>query len=202
MGIMTRVIKIFMADIHGVMDHLEDQELLLKQHLRDMEDAVSTREAGLQIKVAELKQARQEHDRFLKQSEVLEHDLAVAIKKNKDDIAKMLIKKIKPLNDLRHDIAQQIRSLDEEIAELKDHLDQQKLKYAQIKHRALKYCRLSRSEVRQNDISDMFVNTSSAEPSDEETELELLKRKEALGLTARLPARLRPVGDYAPEGRA
>jgi phage shock protein A len=181
MGIMTRVVKIFRADIHGVMDQLEDQGLLLKQHLRDMEDALNAGEARLQKKIAARKQAQLEHDKFRQQTEALEHDLAVAVKKNKDDIARMLIKKVKPLDDLRKDIAQQIKTLDEEITALKDHLDQQHLKYAQIKHRAVEYCHLSRSQARQKDLSDVPAGTGS-ELSEQEIELELLKRKEALGL--------------------
>jgi phage shock protein A len=47
MGILTRIVRICKADIHGVMDHIEDQGLLLKQHLRDMEKALSEKEAGL-----------------------------------------------------------------------------------------------------------------------------------------------------------
>ena len=47
MGIMTRVVKIFKADIHGVMDQLEDPSLLLKQHLRDMEEALNEKEVKL-----------------------------------------------------------------------------------------------------------------------------------------------------------
>lgn len=183
MGIMTRVVRIFRADIHAVMDQLEDHSLLFKQHLRDMEDALIAGEAGLQRKVAARKQARQEHDKLLQQTELLERDLAVAIKKGKDDIARMLIKKLKPLNELRNDIAQHISALKEEIAELKDHLNRQKLKYAQIKHRALRYCRRSRYQAPWNDVSDMPVNTFLGELSEEEIELELLKCKEALGFT-------------------
>jgi phage shock protein A len=186
MGIMTRVVKIFKADIHGVMDQLEDQGLLLKQHLRDMEEALSSGEARLQTKIAARKQAQLEHDNFRQQTEALEHDLEVAVKKNKDDIARMLIKKVKPLDDLRKDIAQHIRTLDEEIAALQDQLDQQHLKYAQIKHRALEYCHHSRSRARRKDLSDVPVGTSS-ELSEEEIELELLKRKEAMAYTEPVP---------------
>ncbi len=188
MGIMARVIKIFKADMHGVMDQLEDQGLLLKQYLRDMEDALSAKEAELKRKIASRSQAQQEHDKFLRQIEALEDDLKVAINKNKDDIARMLIKKIKPLNDLRNDIAQHIRTLDEEIAGFKDHLGQLQLKYEQIKHRAVEYCHQTRAQVRQKDVSDMLVNNSLGELSEEEIELELLKRKAALGFTELVPS--------------
>jgi hypothetical protein len=43
MAILARIIRLFKADIHGVMDQIEDQGLLLKQHLRDMEDSLVQR---------------------------------------------------------------------------------------------------------------------------------------------------------------
>jgi len=188
MAIMTRVVKIFKADIHGVMDQLEDQGLLLKQHLRDMEDALSVEEANLKRKIAARKQAQQEHEKILHQTQALEQDLAIAIKKNKDDIARMLIKKIKPLDDLRHDIAGHIRSLDEEMAALKDLLEQQQLKYGQIKHRAGEYYRQTRNQDWHKDLSDMLAENNGGELSREEIELELLKRKEALGFAESAPS--------------
>ena len=190
MAIMTRVVKIFKADIHGVMDQLEDQGLLLKQHLREMEDALSAGEANLKKKIAARTQAQQEHEKILHQTQALEQDLALAIKKNKDDIARLLIKKIKPLDDLRHDIVRHIRSLDEEMAALKDLLEQQQLKYGQIKHRAGEFYRQTRSQDWQKDLSDMLAKDNAGELSREEIELELLKRKEALGLAESAPSAL------------
>ena len=37
MGIMSRMLRLWKADLHGVMDQLEDKALVLKQYLREME---------------------------------------------------------------------------------------------------------------------------------------------------------------------
>ena len=50
MGILSRFFRICKSDIHGVMDLLEDRELLLKQHIRDMETALADDRAGLNRK--------------------------------------------------------------------------------------------------------------------------------------------------------
>ena len=105
MGIMTRVVRIFKADVHGVMDQLEDQGLLLKQHLRDMAEALRANEVKLNKMKILRKQAQQEYVKYQQQSQTLEQDLVVAIRKNKDEIARMLIRKIKPLDSLRDEIA-------------------------------------------------------------------------------------------------
>ncbi len=83
MGITTRLIRIFKADIHGVMDQFEDKGLLLKQYLRDMEDALSEKETGLRKVTVACTQARQEDENYGLEFEKLEHDLMSALKKDR-----------------------------------------------------------------------------------------------------------------------
>ena len=180
MGIMTRVVKIFKADIHGVMDQVEDQELLLKQHLRDMEEALSLKEVKLNKMFVSRKQAQQEYDKYNRQSEALEQDLTIAIQKNKNDIARMLIRKIKPFNSLRDELASHIRTLDENISHCQDHFDQQRLHYEQLKHRSIKFFHKTQRQEWQDNMSKMVPGGQYEDLSEEEIELELLKRKEAL----------------------
>lgn len=181
MGIMTRVVRIFKADVHGVMDQLEDQGLLLKQHLRDMAEALSLKEVKLNKMVVSRKQAQQEYDKYQQQSQALEPDLAVAIRKNKDEIARMLIRKIKPLDSLRDEIADRISNLDEEISYYRDHLDQQRLQYDRLKHRSVEYFHKTPPHGWRNDQSEIVPQGEFGELSKAEIDLELLKRKEALG---------------------
>ena len=182
MGIMTRVVKIFKADIHGVMDQLEDQDLLLKQHLRDMEAALNLKEVKLNKMFVSRKQVQQEYDRYKHQSEALELDLAVAIQKNKDDIARTLIRKLKPLNSLGDELDGRRKTLDEDISHYKDHLDQQRLRYEQLKHRSVEYFHKTQMPERHNDLPAIVADDQYGTLFEEEIELELLKRKEALGV--------------------
>ena len=97
MAMLTRIFQLVEADIHGVMDQIEDQGLLLKQHLRDMEESLAQKEAKLKQMCFARDQARQDYEKGIKESNNLEQDLEVAIRKDRDDIARILIKKIKPL---------------------------------------------------------------------------------------------------------
>ena len=181
MGIMTRVVRIFKADVHGVMDQLEDQGLLLKQHLRDMAEALSLKEVKLNKMLVSRKQVQQEYDKYKQQSILLEQDLVVAVRKNKDEIARMLIRKIKPLDSLQDEIAVCIRNLDQEISYYRDHLDQQRLHYDRLKHRSMDYFHKTSIDGWQKDQAEIDHAAKYGELSEEEIELELLKRKEALG---------------------
>ena len=180
MGIATRIVKIFKADLHGVMDQLEDQDLLLKQYLRDMEEALNLKDAKLAKKIALRNQVQKEHDKYDQQYRTLDHDLTVAVQKGKDDIARMLIRKTKPLGNLCDELAGQVATLDEEISQFKEHLSEQRLQYEQLKIRSAEYFHRTEMRVREKDVLDIIPNNIPGELSEDEIELELLKRKEAL----------------------
>ena len=180
MAILTRLMKLFKADIHGVMDQLEDQGLLLKQHIRDMEESLGQKEARLKKMLISRDLAQQDHDKSKKETENLEQDLKVAINKERDDIARMLIKKLKPLAKIQEERQHHINTLNQEITHFNHTLEQQHLQYEQLKQNARTY--FHRKE--QNGLEQTFTaigpNRISQEVSEEEVELELLQRKEML----------------------
>ena len=180
MGIANRIVKIFKADIHGVMDQLEDQGLLLKQYLRDMDEALNQKEAKLARKIALRNQAQKDHVKYDQQYQTLDHDLTVAVQEGKDNLARMLIRKTKPLGSLCDELAGQVATLDEEISQLKAHLSEQRLQYEQLKIRSAEYFHRTQMRVREKDMLDIIPNNTPGELSEDEIELELLKRKEAL----------------------
>lgn len=45
MGVLSRVVRLCKADLHGVMDQMEDKDPLLRQHLREMEAAMADQQA-------------------------------------------------------------------------------------------------------------------------------------------------------------
>lgn len=180
MGIMTRFVRIFKADIHGVMDQFEDKGLLLKQYLRDMEQSLEQKEIRLNKMVASRNQARRECVRYSQEIQKLDQDIEAAIKKNKDDIARLLIKKLRPLSELRDGLQHHLNMLDQEVSGLQDCISRQRVQYDQLKHRATEYFRNAEQNEWEKARSIVSARGSSEEISEEEIELELLQRKEAL----------------------
>jgi len=180
MAIITRIVKIFKADIHGVMDQLENRGLLLKQHLRDMEEALNHKEAKHKKMTALHNQGQKDLSGYKQQWEALDQDVTVAVRKNKDDIARMLIRKMKPLENLSDELARHLKMLDEEMIELNRHLQQQRLKYEQLKYRTTEYLQKTQMQRWEKDVIDPVSNDGFEELADQEIELELLKRKDAL----------------------
>lgn len=180
MAILTRIIQLFKADIHGVMDQLEDQGLLLKQHLRDMEESLVEKEMELKKMRIALDQARQDHQKGEKETGNLEQDLQVAIKKDRDDIARMLIKRLKPLSRLQSERRNHIDRLNHEIDQFNAVIEQQRIQYQQLRQKAVEFFYRQEKRKWEPIWPSAQAGPRLHELSEEEVELELLQRKEAL----------------------
>jgi phage shock protein A len=180
MAILTRIFQQFKADVHGVMDQLEDQGLLLKQHLRDMEEALVQKEAQLNKMGIARDQAQQALQNGEKELDSLESDLEAAIKKDRDDIARLLIKKLKPLTRIQAERRNHIDLLNHEMGQFKENLAQQRMQYEELKQKAAAYFHRTENQSWEEPWSAAQSGFSVHELSEEEVELELLQRKEAL----------------------
>jgi phage shock protein A len=177
MAIMSRIVRIFRADIHGVMDQLEDQGLLLKQYLREMAEELTIKEAGLTDLRAARTQFGRDRERLSREIEQLEDDVTAAVTRDKDDIARMLIRKQKSLTASRNEIDRQLENLDEEIREGSETVESQGLAYEELKAKAVDF--MHRTQKRDWYEASALAGVG-ASPSDEEVELELIRRKAAL----------------------
>jgi phage shock protein A len=180
MGIFTRIVRICKADIHGVMDQLEDQGLLLKQYLRDMEKALFQKEARLKKMVTSRRQAQQEQKKYNQEIEKIEQDLTAAIQKDKDDIARLLIRKLKPMTDHKDELQRHTEVLDQEIVQLQESVEKQRLQYEQFQLKSREFAHKAEQQEWETRLSSIIPNSITKEIPEEEVELELLQRKEAV----------------------
>ncbi len=181
MGIATRFIRLCKADIHGVMDHMEDKGLLLKQCLRDMEEELDSKEARLAALNISRQDAKREQERLEREAEKLEQDLDLALDKDKDDIAKMLLRKLKPLRSHLDEFSVHAMEIEQEQAALKEELTAQQHEYDRLKLKAGRHFHEAEQErFRSERGTAPMAYADFADDSEEaEIELELLQRKEA-----------------------
>jgi phage shock protein A len=180
MSIMTRFVRLWKADIHGVMDQMEDKRLLLNQHLRDMETALERKDADLKALIRSRGNARAELEKIAKEAVKLNDDLNAAIQKDRDDIARFLIKKLRPVSRRQEELEAHIQGLDRDITRVQECLETQKMTCDSIRMKADAYFRKSEQNSWQNDFPDIFPEAWRDEASEEEIELELLRRKDAV----------------------
>jgi phage shock protein A len=180
MNIITRLIRLFKADIHSIIDQLEDKRLLLKQYFRDMEDALEQKEARLKKLKASRNQIKREEEKYNREIGNLEQELMTAIHKTEDDIARLLIKKLQSLTNHREELRNYLEILEYRSSQLENCIAEQQLRYKQLRLRAEEYVRREKHEQWTKIPFPMLPFSSIREPSEEEIELELLQRKEAL----------------------
>ncbi len=180
MGIMTRFIKLCKADIHGVMDQLEDKDLLLRQSLREMEEELGRKQAEYDKMIASNSRMKQEFGKYSEEIEKSEKDLATAIEKDRDDIAKFIIRKLKPVVSHKEELGRRIETMDDEISGFKECLETQQRQYEQVRLKSEAFFRKKEHAKWDGKFSGIVQCAASMEPSDEEVELELLRRRESL----------------------
>ncbi len=180
MGILTRMLTLWKADLHGVMDQIEDKPLLLKQYLREMEADLQRKAARLEWLARTGVQLQRDVDARERESVKLEEDLDLALRKEKDDIARMLIRKGNAQRSAREALRRQIQSVEEERRQLAETVARQRLQYDQLKIKAATAGRQADQSGREQTGSACPAEPAWAPPGEEEIELELIRRKEAL----------------------
>jgi len=180
MTILSRISRLCKADLHGVMDQIEDKGLLLKQYLREMESALKEKQTRQSQMIQTCRQIQRDLSQQNLERGILEKELELAVRKNRDDIARMLIRKRRMLQACCDGMQRQLQRIEAEGAQLTEILNQQQLQYQELKVKAAEYCRWTEQRPFAEASEVMAESGFSSPPTEEEIELELLQRKEAL----------------------
>jgi len=180
MGIMTRMLRLCKADVHGVMDQLEDKALLLKQYLREMESSLAQKERQLTALSQYHTSMSRQIARHKEEMDKLEEDLTLAVQKEKDDIARMLIRRRRTLESACRHLQGRIETLTQEESALAATVADQRLQYDTLKTKAATCCPHTADSQFPRQTDPVLGEWAAAEPKEEEIEIELLQRKDAL----------------------
>ena len=124
MPIITRLGRLFRADLHAVLDHIEEPAALLRQAVREMEDALEQDGQRLQLlrhELAELDERSAELDRSAIE---LDEDLDICLTARQDELARGLIRRRlerQGLGKRLHKRRQQTRTAADKLAGQVDH---------------------------------------------------------------------------------
>ena len=180
MGVLSRMLRLCKADLHGVMDQLEDKSLLLKQYLREMETSLKQKETRLEQLDQTCGQIRRDLEQRDRESQNLEKDLDLAVRKQKDEIARMLIRKRRTIQGGCAQLQRQLELMTEEKGRIAETLEQQRLEYDRLKVKTAAFCRQAEQQAFETPTAAVDAAFAWQAPSEEEIELELLQRKEAV----------------------
>lgn len=168
---MTRLLK---ADVHGLLDRLEEPEALLRQAVRDMEEELARREARLDAVRSEADRACQRAGRLAEEEGELDRQLDLCLSSGKEDLARGVVRRKLESARLR-------KAFDARVAEstaagerLARELDEGREKLADVRRRMELF-------VTEPVATDADPATRQAPVTDDDVEIALLRELEKRG---------------------
>ena len=179
MGIVARLLRLCQADLHGLLDQIEDRELLLNHYLREMAAALVRTKTQLEGRDACRARMMRELAAHRDKVRALEDDIALAVARGREDIARKLIRAVLPRRQSLEALHARLEQLRDEARAGQDAYARQVTAYEQISRRAKVIAN------RQQTDGDVPAdrerpNGPENQAGDAEIELELIRHKEAL----------------------
>ncbi len=201
MKFLDRALRLIRADAHGVMDQLEENSLLLKQHLREAEVEITRKRIRVEALEEEERQIAEESARLEGQLGQLDEDVELALAGDKEDLARFAVKRLLPVRGALQNLRERGETIQRERERVASRLSEQQEQFEELRRDVgVRLAAAQRERAAQAagagcgatlDADSVLVG-KRASASDEEVELELLRRR---GLT-------NPTGDIAIEGSA
>lgn len=136
MTLLTRVSRLFQADLHAVLDQIEEPEVLLRQSIREMEEALDLDQHQLKLLQQEQRQlgARQaEIDQALKD---LEQQLDICFDSGQDELAHNMVRRKLETQRLASLLGQKRQQMDDHCASLAQRIGENRARLEQMRQKA------------------------------------------------------------------
>ena len=136
MALISRVSRLFTADVNAVLDRIEEPDVLLKQSIREMEDAVVKGEQHLNWLRHEVRQLETKRDAGIDALHEFDSELDICFEAGEEELARTLVKrKLTEERDNKAAVAQ-LDSVTSAIVDLDATLADQRDKLAEMQHNA------------------------------------------------------------------
>jgi len=136
MALITRVARLFRADFHAVLDRIEEPDVLLRQAIREMEEALGADEHRLRM-------LNQEQEQLLARSRELdqalhdiEEELDICFAAGKDELARPLVRRKLEAQRLGNQLARRRESLQQARAALEARLQDNRCQLENMRQKA------------------------------------------------------------------
>lgn len=136
MTLIARISKLFQADMHAVLDKIEEPEMLLKQAIREMGEAVANQEQTICLCQNERQQLTNNQAQLLESLSDLEEKLALCFKSDKDDLARLMIKRKLETQQSQSLLTEKLTALVEKISRLNQQLTENQAQLASMQQKA------------------------------------------------------------------
>ncbi len=136
MALITRVSRLFQADLHAVLDRIEEPDVLLRQAVREMEDELAKDEQRMALLRHEQQQFITRQADMENNLQEIEEELDLCFRSGKDDLARALVKRKLEVLQLQKSLVRRKRELDQASAVLKTRLDENRERLTSMRQKA------------------------------------------------------------------
>lgn len=136
MALITRVTRLFTADVHAVLDRIEEPEVVLKQAIREMAEEVAGGEQRFRWLGAEQQQLEQSLNGSDDAIAALDSELDLCFEAGEEDLARSLVKRKLVAEQQHKQISQQLDVIQRDHDVLEATLAEQGQQLAEMQQKA------------------------------------------------------------------
>jgi phage shock protein A len=136
MALITRVSRLFRADLHAVLDRIEEPEILLRQAVREMEEDLDRDQQRLRLLVHEQQQLTSRFHQIHGELDRTETELDVCFDSGKEDLARSLVRRRLEAQQLRSYLEQRQASLERSLAQLRSRVQENRSRLEAMRQKA------------------------------------------------------------------
>lgn len=136
MPLITRVSRLFRADLHAVLDRIEEPDVLLRQAVREMEEELVHDEQRARVLKHEYGQLTVRQTELERSLDEIEEELTVCFEAGEDDLARALIRRKLEAQRYAKFLSRKRDSLEESLGSLKARLDGNRARLDSMRQKA------------------------------------------------------------------
>ena len=136
MAIMTRVTRLFRADVHAVLDRMEEPDVLLRQALREMEEEVAQHAQFLRARELERRQAQARLDAVTTTQAEIAGQLDLCFAAGNEALARTLLRRRLEGERMSRHLSLRLAALDQLIVERRAQLEEQRRRLEATRQKA------------------------------------------------------------------
>lgn len=173
MALINRISRLFQADMHAVLDQIEEPETLLRQAIREMQENLAQQESQIKLAEHELQQLTKQQQDISRSLTELDDQLVICFKSDKDELAHGLVKRKLEIKRLQKIVTDRISSSQQQIKQRVKKQQEQQQQLASMQQKADIF-----SQQQSSSTTYSNSDTSSFSISEEQVEVAFLQEKQ------------------------
>ena len=136
MALINRMSRLFTADVHAVLDRIEEPDVLLKHAIREMDEELASSEQRVRQLEHERDALNERHGKIQAALAELVSQLDVCFANGNDELARKVVKRKLETEKLGQHVAERSASITKELAERRALVDEQRERLDVLRQKA------------------------------------------------------------------